>query len=58
MINTSIGMPWNKDERTYSVSRSKEFGQDTVQQFNLSRGPDEFVINESTGTDLILYAFE
>ena len=40
------------------MTRSKEFGQDTVQQFNLSRCPDEFVINESTGTDLILYAFE
>lgn len=51
-------MPWNKYESTYSVSRSKEFGQDTVQQFNLSRCPDEFVMNESTRTDLILYAFE
>ena len=51
-------MQWSKDERTYSVSRSEEFGQNTVQQFNLSRCPDELVINESTGTDLILYAFE
>ena len=51
-------MPRNKDERANSVTRSKEFGQDTVQQFNLSRCPDELIINESTGTDLILYAFE
>ena len=58
MIITSIDMPWDKDEKAYPVTRSKEFGQDTVQQFNLSRCPDEFVINESTGTDLILYAFE
>jgi hypothetical protein len=53
-----MGMPWNKDERANSVTRGKKFGQDTVQQFNLSRCPDKFVINESTGTDLILYAFE
>ena len=47
-------MLWNKDETTYSMSRS----ENTLQQFNLSRCPDEFVINESTGTDIILYAFE
>ena len=56
--STSISMPWSKDENAYSVTRSKEFGQDTVQQFNLSRCPDELVINESTRTDLILYAFK
>ena len=36
MISTLIGMPWDKDEKAYSVTRGKEFGQDTVQQFNLS----------------------
>lgn len=48
MISTSIGVPWNKHKRTYSASRSKELGQNTVQQFDLSSCPDEFLINEST----------
>ena len=51
-------MLWNKDEKAYPVTCSKEFGQNTMQQFNLSRCPNKFVIDISAGTDLILHTFK
>jgi hypothetical protein len=40
------------------MTSCEEFGKNAVQQFDLSRCPDELVVDISTGADLILDTLE
>jgi hypothetical protein len=40
------------------VVRSEKFGEDARQQLEFSRGPDELVVDESTGVDFVFNLLE
>lgn len=42
----------------YSVTCSKEFGENTRQELKFAGGPNELVVNETTRVHLILHALE
>lgn len=45
-------------EDPYSMAGSKELGKDTMKEFNLPRSANDFIVNISAGTYLVLDTLE
>lgn len=56
--DVSIGPSQGAHTRTYSVTSGKELGEDTVEEFDLSRGANDLLIDIPAGTDLVLDTFK